>query len=111
VNFEIVWSTRALRRLNAIRVFVAEDKPVAAESLALRIVNVTESLKMHPDLGRRGTKTGLRELIVADTPYLVVYRVRGKRVVLQLYGTRLNEEVGEKKGRPKGGHPFSFIPQ
>lgn len=82
MNFEIVWSPRALRRLNAIRMFVAQDKPVAAESLALRILNAADALKQHPSLGRRGPNSGLRQLIVAGTPYTMVYRVHAQRVVI-----------------------------
>jgi toxin ParE1/3/4 len=83
VNFEIVWSGRALRRLDAIRTYVAQDKPIAAESLALRIVGAVEALGRHPNLGHRGAKPWLRELIVADTPYVIVYRIRRRQVVIE----------------------------
>jgi toxin ParE1/3/4 len=74
VSFEIVWSERALRRLGAIHLYVARDKPNAAELLALRIVTATEALRTHPQLGRAGAEPRLRELIVAGTPYIIVYR-------------------------------------
>jgi toxin ParE1/3/4 len=82
VTFEIVWPSRALRRLDAIRLYVARDKPGAAELLALRIVTVTQALRMHSDLGRAGAEPRLRELIVAGTPYIIVYRVQTKRIVI-----------------------------
>ena len=82
MKFDIVWSERALRRLNAIRVYIAQDKPIAAESLARRIVAIAEALRRHPNLGRLGAREGLRELIVAGTPYVVVYRIRRRRVVI-----------------------------
>jgi toxin ParE1/3/4 len=82
VNFEIVWSPRALQRLSAIRVYVARDKPDAAEALALRIVTVADALRTHSHLGRAGAHPHLRELIVAGTPYIIVYRVRPKRIVI-----------------------------
>lgn len=82
MSFEIVWSARALRRLNSIRVYVAQDKPDAAEALALRIVTVADALRTHPQLGRSGSKPYLRELIVAGTPYIIVYRVRSKQVLI-----------------------------
>jgi toxin ParE1/3/4 len=82
VNVEIVWSPRALQRLDAIRVYVARDKPDTAELLAIRIVTVTGALRTHPYLGRAGHEPGIRELIVAGTPFVIVYRVRARRVVI-----------------------------
>lgn len=79
---EIVWSPLARARLHEIRAYVAMDKPAAAERLATRIVAVAEALRDHPHLGRAGAEPGLRELVIGGTPYIVLYRVRGKRVVI-----------------------------
>ena len=79
---EIVWSLLARARLMEIRAYVAKDKPEAAERLATRIVAVVEALKNHPHLGRAGREPGIRELVIGGTPYIVVYRVRGKRVTI-----------------------------
>jgi toxin ParE1/3/4 len=80
---EIVWSPLARARLQEIRAYVAKDKPVAAERLAIRIVAVIEALRIRPYLGRAGTGAGIRELVIGGTPYVVVYRVRRKRVTIQ----------------------------
>jgi toxin ParE1/3/4 len=82
VPLEIVWSRRAQTRLREIRDYVARDKPDAAEKLATRIVALSELLKNHPFLGRAGSEPGIRELAVAGTPYLIFYRVRGQRVII-----------------------------
>jgi toxin ParE1/3/4 len=58
------------------------DKPEAAERLAMRIVAVVEALRTHPYLGRAGAEPGTRELVIGGTPYIVIYRVRGKRVTI-----------------------------
>ena len=79
---EVVWSALARRRLREIRDFVAQDKPEAAERLAIRIVAVVEALKTHPRLGRVGVEPGTRELVIGNTPYIVMYRVRGQRIVI-----------------------------
>ena len=50
--------------------------------LATRIVAVVEALRDHPRLGRAGTEPGIRELIIGGTPYIVLYRVRGRRVII-----------------------------
>ena len=80
---EIVWSPLALVRLQEIRAYVALDKPEAAGRLASRIVALIEALRIHPHLGRAGPEPGIRELVIGGTPYSVLYRVRGKRVIIQ----------------------------
>jgi toxin ParE1/3/4 len=83
VPIEIVWSPLARARLQEIRAYVAIDDPDAAGRLALRIVTLVEALREHPFLGRTGAEPGVRELVVGGTPYLVLYRVTGKRVILE----------------------------
>jgi len=82
VPLEIVWSPLARARLQEIRAYVAKDKPDAAERLATRIVAVVEALRNHPHLGRAGADPGIRELVIGGTPYIVLYRVQGKRVTI-----------------------------
>jgi toxin ParE1/3/4 len=82
VPVEIVWSALARTRLREISVYVARDKPEAAERLAMRIVAVVESLRNHPYLGRIGAEPGIRELVIGGTPYIVLYRVQGRRVTI-----------------------------
>jgi len=82
VPVEIVWSPLARARLKEIRAYVARDKPDAAERLATRIVAVVEALRDHPYLGRAGAEPGIRELVIGGAPYIVLYRVRGKRVTI-----------------------------
>lgn len=79
---EIVWSAVARTRLQEIHAYVAMDKPEAAERLAMRIVAVVEALRTHPYLGRVGAEPGTRELVIGGTPYIAIYRVRGKRVTI-----------------------------
>ncbi|HTQ60508.1 MAG TPA: type II toxin-antitoxin system RelE/ParE family toxin [Candidatus Solibacter sp.] len=79
---EIVWSPLALARLREIHAFVALDKPDAAERLATRIVAVVETLRTHPHLGRVGLQPGIRELVIGGTPYTILYRVLGHRVLI-----------------------------
>ena len=79
---EIVWSPLARARLREIRAFVALDKPEAAKRLATRIVAVVETLRSHPHLGRTGAEPGIRELVIGGTPYTILYRVRGQKVII-----------------------------
>jgi toxin ParE1/3/4 len=82
VPVDIVWSALARTRLRQIRAYVAHDKPEAAERLAMRIVAIVETLRNHPHLGRVGAEPGIRELVISTTPYIVLYRVQGARVVI-----------------------------
>ena len=79
---EITWSPLARARLHEIRAYVALENPGAAERLATRIVAVVEALRDYPYLGRAGSEPGIRELVIGGTPYIVIYRVRGKRVTI-----------------------------
>lgn len=79
---EIVWSPLARARLKEIRAYVGLENPGAAERLTTRIVAVVEALRHHPYLGRVGAEPGIRELVIGGTPYIVLYRVRGKLVTI-----------------------------
>lgn len=79
---EIVWSTLALARLREIRAYVALDKPEAAELLVTRIVAMVEVLRRFPNSGRAGIEPGMRELVVGSTPYIILYRVMGSKVMI-----------------------------
>ena len=78
----VVWSRRAIDNLIALRAYVAEDSPRSANSVASRILDAVELLTTQPHIGRPGRITGTRELVVAGTPYVVPYRVRGARLEL-----------------------------
>ncbi len=83
---EVIWSPLARARLQEIHAYLALDKPEAPERLTTRIVAVVEALKIHPHLGRVGAEPGVRELVIGGTPYIVLYRVRGKRVTINTIG-------------------------
>ena len=79
---EVVWSALARSRLREIRAYVAQDKPEAAERLAMRIVAVVEALRNQPYLGRVGAEPGIRELVIGGTPYIALYRADDRRVTV-----------------------------
>ena len=79
---QIVWSPLARARLNEIRSYVALDKPDAAERLVTRIVSMVEVLRQFPHAGRTGAKPGLRELVVGGTPYIILYQVQPRRILI-----------------------------
>jgi addiction module RelE/StbE family toxin len=86
----IHWLCRALLDLNDAYVYVARDKPSAARRLVEQIEDGVAQLAVHPLLGRIGRVPGTRELVIAGTPFLVVYRAESRRVVVLtvLHGAR-----------------------
>ena len=77
---EIRWLKRALANLGAEAAFIALDNPAVAARVVDTIARAVELLAQHPGLGRPGRVEGIRELVVANTPYLVPYRVRNNVV-------------------------------
>jgi len=73
------------------------DKPEAAKHLATRIVAVVETLRLHPNSGRAGAEPGIRELVIGGTPYSILYRVRGQRVIISTIWHSAQEDVAKEK--------------
>lgn len=87
----IVWSQTAIANLIEIRNYIEQDKPVAARQLAERILESVERLAEHPHLGHAGREPETRELIVAGTPYIIVYRIyRGHLSILAILHSAQN---------------------
>ena len=70
---DVVWSHRSLRDLEAIRSYIDQFAPLAAERLASRLTAAVESLIDNPERGRP-VSNGVRELVVIR-PYLIRYQV------------------------------------
>lgn len=87
---KLVWTPRArAERINAID-YIAEDSPSAALAQLNRIERQTDMLIPHPEMGRVGRRQGTRELVISRTPFIIVYRVKGKRieVIRLLHGSQ-----------------------
>lgn len=92
---EIIWSPLALARLQEIRAFTAQDNPGAAERLTTRLVSVVQALVEYPLLGRPGADPETRELIVGGTPYIILYQVKGKLVLIRTVWHTAQKRVGQ----------------
>ena len=77
---KIVWSPRAVQHLIAIRTFIAEDNPDAAQTVAAKIIASVEQLATYPNSGRAGRVVGTRELVIPGTAYILPYRVKADRL-------------------------------
>ena len=76
----IRWLRRALSNLDDEAEYIARDNPDAAARIVQRIATSVDRLGTHPASGRIGRVPGTRELVIAGTPYIVPYRVRGATV-------------------------------
>jgi len=72
------WLRTALANLDAEAEYIAEDNPAAAGRTVQRILRAVRLLEKNPAMGRAGRVAGTRELVVAGTPYVLPYRVRGE---------------------------------
>lgn len=91
----IRWSKRALRRLEQIGAVIAEDNPLAAARVVARLSIAIEALADHPAIGRVGRIAGTRELVFADIPYIIPYRVSANDIVVLtiLHGAQKHPDV------------------
>ena len=74
---QIRWTKGASQNLEHIEEYIAQDNPIAAIDTVLKVIETVELLVEHPAMGRHGRVVGTRELVIANTPYIVPYRVKG----------------------------------
>ena len=82
-----IWSPEAVTDLAALRAYIAQDDPAAAQRVALHIIrNVETLLPNSPEVGRPGRVPGTREFVIPRTPYIVPYRLVGNTIqVLRVF--------------------------
>lgn len=77
---QVDWTRGAVIELHAIRAYITQFSPLAAQRLAARLYRAAMSLESAPDRGRPISR-GRRELAVID-PYLIRYIRYGERVLI-----------------------------
>ncbi|HVY34275.1 MAG TPA: type II toxin-antitoxin system RelE/ParE family toxin [Caulobacteraceae bacterium] len=75
---QVVWTKPALVSLEAIRAYIQQFSPLAAQRMALRLIAAGMSLADNPERGR--TIGQDRRELVTVPPYLIRYRIRGGTV-------------------------------
>jgi toxin ParE1/3/4 len=85
----IIWSEQARREWGRQHRFYFAKNPDAARRLRRAVMEGVKRLHIHPRMGRPGRVDGTRELVIADTPYIVVYQESHGRVeILHVYDGR-----------------------
>ncbi|HLK05136.1 MAG TPA: type II toxin-antitoxin system RelE/ParE family toxin [Candidatus Acidoferrum sp.] len=75
------WTEQATRDLTDISDYIQErSNREVARRVALSIWESTDVLPEFPNLGRAGRKSGTRELVMKDLPYLAIYRIKGEAI-------------------------------
>jgi addiction module RelE/StbE family toxin len=94
------WLTAALADLRAIKDYISEENPVAAQRVIENIRIETGILIKQPNIGRAGRIADTRELLINQFPYIVAYREHGDEIhiLAVVHTSRLWPEQ-----LPKGG--------
>ena len=73
------WTKTALRTVDEIAGYIAQDYPGRATSFARELRDATARLEAFPGMGRAGRLHGTRELVIHKN-YIAIYRVKGDDV-------------------------------
>jgi toxin ParE1/3/4 len=76
---KVIWSPAARTDLEEVWRYIATDSVNAATLVENRIIDAVDGLGAFPETGRR-VGNGLRQLVVARTGYLIIYRVRAEHI-------------------------------
>ncbi len=74
----VVWLPKAIANRDELIDYIAEANPKAAIEQDSRIEAQVNHLIAHPEIGHAGRKKGTRELVIARTNFVVIYRVLTK---------------------------------
>jgi plasmid stabilization system protein ParE len=77
----VIWTDPALDHIEAIRAYIVQFNPRAAQRLADALVAEGDTLAMFPNRGRPIQGTKMREL-VTSYPYVIRFEVAGDDVVI-----------------------------
>ena len=89
-QLRLEYSAQYFRRLDDLHEHIASENPAAAGRVVSLIRAAVARLSATPAIGRPGRVDGTRELVIAGTPYIVPYRVKGDavQIITVLHGTQ-----------------------
>jgi toxin ParE1/3/4 len=94
----IAWLKTALRNRFEQLDYIAADNVQAAIRLDEEIERQVDLFADHPLMGREGGGNGTRELVVGRSPFIAVYRIKGKRIEILriLHGAQRWPQIAKK---------------
>ena len=87
---QVRWTTAAASDLENIADYLFEKTPENAARLIREICDAVLALRIYPNRGRAGKKSGTRELVLPALSYIVVYKVESDvlHIARILHGAR-----------------------
>ncbi|MGH6912851.1 MAG: type II toxin-antitoxin system RelE/ParE family toxin [Geminicoccales bacterium] len=79
---KVEWLREARRNRESLLTYIAERNPAAAVRLGDAIAAAAARLANFPEIAPRGRVEGTRELLIAGTPYIAIYRVETSKIVI-----------------------------
>jgi toxin ParE1/3/4 len=83
VTTRVIWEDEARQDFDAAIAFLEAQSPSAARRIGDRILKAVGLLERFPEIAPPSRHRGLRQLVVSQTPYLVVYRVHEDAVEIR----------------------------
>jgi toxin ParE1/3/4 len=77
---KIKWVDSAIDNLASMADYIAENNPEKARSIVGKIRSSISNLSKQPAMGTLGRVQGTRELVIVNTPYLIVYRIQQQNI-------------------------------
>lgn len=86
------WTSKSLQDLISIKEYIELDNPQAAVDLTKKIVlKLVEQLTKFQNIGKAWRINGTRELIISNTPYIAIYRVKSEKIeILRILHSSIN---------------------
>lgn len=78
----IHWLEDAIDDLKALRQYVAQDNPTAANDIAKRLIKSVNLLAEQPGMGKAGRVPYTRELVISNLPYIIPYQVINNEIII-----------------------------
>lgn len=79
---QLEFSLRSIANIEAIKLHIAADNPVAASEVVESVLSAADKLMDFPMLGHAGRRLGTRELVLPKFPYTIIYRLTLKKVII-----------------------------
>ena len=97
----LVWLPSARVTRDAQLDYIAQDSFAAAIDQDAEIERQVGMLLDHPNMGRPGRVKTTREIVIGRTSFIVVYRVKGKRIEILrvLHGSQQWPKAKHKRGQ------------
>lgn len=86
---KIVYLPQTRDDLRWMKDYYSNVFPEGARHARVRFQKAEKILKDNPHFGRPGALSGTRELVIAKTPFLILYRLRADRIeILRIWDAR-----------------------